>query len=100
MQAQQTVILDRPDSLYQQKFETIFWANLRNGFLNQRILTNLNAAYNPEHGGVMARANVWYVLSDFWKVGIAAVGFWGPDQSLFGRYKTNDQVEVDLVFSW
>jgi hypothetical protein len=100
MQAQQTVILDRPDTLYNQKFETILWSNLKNGFLNQKIETNLNAAYNPEHGDVMARANIWYVLTDFCKVGVTTIGFWGASQSLFGRYKKNDQIEFDVVFSW
>jgi len=100
MQAQQTLILDRPDTLYSQKYETILWSNLRNGFLNQKVETNLNAAYNPEHGDVMARANVWYVLTDFCKIGVTTIGFWGPSQSLFGRYKKNDQIEFDVVFSW
>jgi hypothetical protein len=100
MQAQQTMIIDRPDTLYSRKFETILWANLRNGFLNQKIETNLNASYNPEHGAVMAKANAWYVLTDSWKIGVTAVGFWGDSQSLFGRYKYNDQIEMDIVFSW
>lgn len=100
MQVQQTFLFDRPDTAYDLKFETIFWANLRNGFLNQKIETNLNAAYNPEHGGVMAKANAWYVVTDWWKVGITAIGFRGNAQSLFGRYQNNDQVEIDLVFSW
>lgn len=100
MQAQQTLIVDRPDTLYSRKYETILWANLKNGFLNQKLETNLNAAYNPEHGDVMARANVWYALTDFLKVGVTTIGFWGPSQSLFGRYKKNDQIEFDVVFSW
>lgn len=100
MQAQQTMIIDRPDTLYSRKFETILWANLRNGFLNQKIETNLNASYNPEHGDVMAKANAWYVFTDSWKIGVTVVGFWGDSQSLFGRYKYNDQVEMDIVFSW
>jgi hypothetical protein len=100
MQAQQTYILDRSDSLFDRRFETIVWANLKNGFLNQKIETNLNVAYNPEHDDGMAKANLWYVLSDHWKVGVTLVGFWGPSQSLFGRYAKNDQMELDLVFSW
>ncbi|MEE9912588.1 MAG: hypothetical protein K4571_12795 [Deltaproteobacteria bacterium] len=100
MQAQQTLILDRPDTLYNQKLETIVWSNLKNGFLNQKVETNLSIAYNPEHGAAMAKANAWYALSDAWKVGVTAVTFRGPSQSLFGRYSKNDQVELDLVFSW
>ena len=100
MQAQQTVINDRPDTLYDRKFETILWANLKNSFMNQKIETNLNIAYNPEHGDTMARVNVWYVFTDAWKVGITAVSFDGPSESLFGRFSKNDQVEMDIVFSW
>ena len=100
MQAQQTYIFDRPDALFDRQFETIVWANLKNGFINQKIETNLNFAYNPEHADAMAKANAWYILTDHWKVGLTVVGFWGPSQSLFGRYSKNDQLELDLVFSW
>ena len=48
----------------------------------------------------MAKANAWYTLSDSWKVGVTAIGFWGNSQSLFGRYKNNDQLELNLVYSW
>ena len=100
MQAQQTYMMDRIDTLFDRQFETILWANLKNGFMNQKIETNLNVAYNPEHNDTMAKANAWYTLTDHWKVGLTVVGFWGPSQSLFGRYSRNDQVELDLVFSW
>jgi hypothetical protein len=100
MQAQQKVILDRPETLYDRKFETLFWFNLKNGFLNQKIETNLNLAYNPEHGDTMAKANAWYVFTDSWKTGVTMVAFWGPSQSLFGRYSKNDQVEAEIVYSW
>ena len=68
--------------------------------MNQKIETNLNMAWNPEHGDTMARADLWYVFTDSWKVGVTAVSFDGPSQSLFGRYAHNDQVEMDVVFSW
>jgi hypothetical protein len=100
MQAQQTLIKDRPDTLYDRQFETIIWANLKNFFMNQKIETNLNLAYNPEHGDTMTKVNAWYVFTDAWKVGITAVIFDGPSQSLFGRYSKNDQVEIDVIFSW
>ena len=100
MQAQQTMITDRPDTLYDRKYETILWAHLRNNFMNQKIETNLNMAWNPEHGDTMMKADLWYVFTDSWKTGIAAVSFDGPSQSLFGRYSQNDQVELDVVFSW
>ncbi len=100
MQAQQTFLLDRADSMYDRKFETLLWANLKNGFLNQKIETNLNLAYNPEHGDSMAKANAWYVFTDSWKAGLTAVAFWGPSQSLFGRYSKNDQVEAEIIYSW
>jgi len=100
MQAQQTLITDRPDTLYDRKFETLLWAHLRNNFMNQKIETNLNMAWNPEHGDTMVRADLWYVFTDSWKVGVTAVSFDGPSQSLFGRYAHNDQVEMDVVFSW
>lgn len=100
MQAQQTVIMNRPDTLYDRKFETLFWGNLKNGFMNQKVETNLNLAYNPEHGDIMAKANAWYVFTDYWKAGLTAVAFWGPYESLFGRYSKNDQIEAEVVFSW
>ncbi len=100
LQAQQTAIIDRPDTLYERRFETLFWANLKVFWLNQKIETNINIAYNPEHGDGMARANAWYVFTDSWKAGVTAVTFTGPSQSLFGRYSRNDQVEGELRYSW
>lgn len=99
-QAQQTLILSRPGTIYHKEFETLIWVNLKNGFMNQKVETNLNLAYNPEHGDTMARANAWYVFTDAWKTGIAAVALSGPSQSLFGHYAENDQVEVNVVYSW
>jgi hypothetical protein len=100
MQAQQTVILSRPGALYDRNFETLLWANLKVGWMNQKIETNLNLAYNPEHGDGMAKVNAWYVFTDSWKTGITAVFFTGPPQSLFGRFSRNDQVEAELIYSW
>ena len=46
------------------------------------------------------KANAWYVFTDSWKAGVTAVAFWGPSQSLFGRYSKNDQIEAEVIFSW
>jgi hypothetical protein len=100
LQAQQTLILTRPDTLYERKFETLLWANLKKGWMNQKIETNLNIVYNPEHGDGMAKVNAWYVFTDFWKGGITAVFFTGPPQSLFGRFSGNDQFEAELRYAW
>ncbi len=100
MQAQQTISLGNVDLLYERKIETILWANLRAGFLNQKIETNLSFAYNPEHGDYMAKANAWYVFTDNWKAGGTYIAFTGPPQSYFGRYSRNDQVEAEVVYSW
>jgi len=100
VQAQQTVIMNRPDTLYNRKFETLLWGNLKNGWMNQRLETNVNIAYNPEHNGFMARANVTYVLTDSWKGGVGAAVLKGDPQSLFGRFSRNDQIEANLVYSW
>ncbi len=100
LQAQQTALINRPSTLYEHRFETLLWANLKVFWLNQKVETNINIAYNPEHGDGMARANAWYVFTDSWKAGVTAVSFTGPSQSLFGRYSRNDQVEGDLRYSW
>ena len=100
MQAQQTIIIHRPDTLYERKAETILWANLKAGWMNQKVETNLSVAYNPEHGATMVKANVWYVFTDSWKAGIIAIDLNGPPQSIFGRYAQNDQVAAELVYSW
>jgi len=100
IQAQQTVIFDRTDGLYERKFETILWANLKVGWMNQKVETNLAVAYNPEHGSHMTTAKAYYTFTDFWKAGVTAVFFNGPPLSLFGRYAMNDQVEAELVCSW
>jgi hypothetical protein len=99
-QAQQTWIFGNVDLLYERKVETIIWANLKAGFMNQKIETNVNVAYNPEHGDRMSKANAWYVFSDAWKAGVTYVGFTGPQQSFFGRFSRNDQAEAELVYSW
>lgn len=100
LQAQQTVIFDRPDTLYDKEFETILWINLKVGWLNQRMETNLNIACNPEHGATMIRPSVSYVLSDTWKISVNGLLLNGPPQSLFGRYAANDQVEMILTKTW
>lgn len=100
MQAQQTVILGNTDLFYERKVETILWANLKASFLNQKIETNTSMAYNPEHGDRMAKANAWYVFSDYWKAGGTYIAFTGPAQSFLGRYSRNDQVEAEVIYSW
>jgi hypothetical protein len=100
MQAQQTIILGNIDLLYERKVETILWGNLKIGWLNQKVETNFNIAYNPEHGDTMSKANAWYVFTDSWKAGIIAIDLNGPPQSIFGRYARNDQVATELVYSW
>jgi hypothetical protein len=100
VQAQQTVIFDRPDTLYDRGIETLLWFNIKAWWMNQKLETNLNIAWNPEHGDLMAKANAWYVFTDAWKAGMTVVSFCGPAQSLFGRYAANDQVEAEVVYSW
>ncbi len=100
VQVQQTLIFGNVEALYEKDVETLIWANVKAGWMNQKIETNVNIAYNPEHGDHMAVANAFYVFSDFWKAGIAAVSFNGPPQSIFGRYARNDQIEAEIIYSW
>lgn len=100
MQAQQTIIMNRPDTLYERKVETLLWANLKVFWMNQKVETNMNIAYDPEHGSTMAKANAWYAFTDSWKAGMTAIDLNGPSQSIFGRYARNDQVEAELTYSW
>ncbi len=100
LQAQQTEIFDRPASLYEKERETLLWANLKVSWLNQKVETSLNVAYNPEHGASMVRPGIVYILSDQWKVSINGLLLDGPPQSIFGRYAHNDQVEMTVTFSW
>jgi hypothetical protein len=100
VQAQQSMIMNRPDTMYEREIETLLWANLRVFWMNQKLETTGTIAYDPEHGGIMAEGNAWYVLTDSWKAGVAAVGLYGPSQSLFGRHELNDQLEGELVYSW
>jgi hypothetical protein len=100
VQAQQTVLFGNVELLYERQVETLLWANLRAGFMNQKIETNINLAWNPEHGDRMTLVNGWYVFSDFWKAGLAYVALTGPGQSLFGRFSRNDQIEAEIRYSW
>jgi hypothetical protein len=100
IQAQQTIIVDRPDTLYDLKAESILWSNLKAGWMNHKVETGLSVAYNPEHGATMVKANAWYVFTDSWKAGVTAIDLNGPPQSIFGRYSQNDQVEAELIYAW
>lgn len=100
LQAQQTVIVDRPATLYERTVETILWANLRVHWMNQKIETNFNLACNPEHGASMVRPSAYYVFNDSWKAGVVCMLLNGPRQSIFGRYASNDQIELVTVYSW
>jgi len=100
IQAQQTLILDRPDSLFERAIETLLWANLKTDWLNQKIETSLNLAYNPEHGANMTKAGISYVFTDSWKADINALLLHGPPQSIFGRYAMNDQIGLEVIYQW
>jgi hypothetical protein len=100
MQAQQTIILGSTNLLYEKKAETTLWANLKVGWMNQKIETSVNVAYNPEHGDTLSKASGWYMFSDAWKAGVTATSLNGPAQSIFGRYSRNDQVDGELIYSW
>ncbi len=100
LQAQQTMIVDRPATLFEKEIETILWANFRVQWMNQKIETILNLAYNPEHGANMVRPSIYYVFTDSWKTGIIGLLLDGPPQSIFGRYAKNDQIEMVMVYSW
>jgi hypothetical protein len=100
VQVQQTMTLGNIGLLYERKFETILYANLKASFMNQKIETNLSGAYNPEHGDRMSKTNAWYVFSDAWKAGLTYIAFAGPAQSFLGRYSRNDEVEADIIYSW
>ncbi|MHB8773194.1 MAG: DUF1302 domain-containing protein [Syntrophales bacterium] len=100
LQVQQTLILQRPETLYEREIETILWTNLKIGLMNRKIETNLSFAYNPEHGATMAKTNVWYIFTDSWKAGVSGIAFAGPPQSTFGRYANNDELGAELVYSW
>lgn len=100
VQGQQTVTLGNTGRLYEKNVETILWVNLRTGFMNQKIDTNMSAAWNPEHRDRMTKANIWYVFSDAWKAGATWLAFTGPEQSFLGRYSRNDQVEAEVRMAW
>ncbi len=100
VQAQQTMILDRPDTLYERRVETLIWASLKVGWLNQKVETSLSLASNPEHGADMVKAGAMYIFSDSWKAEITAIFLSGPPQSLFGRYAANDQIGLEVVYQW
>ena len=100
LQAQQTIIIDRPAGLYDRSCETILWANLRVYFLNQKLETTLNPVYNPEHGAGMLRAGITYIITDAWKTSLTGLILDGPPASLFGRYAANDQLSLELVYAW
>ena len=94
------MILDRPTTLYERGVETILWANLRVGWLNQKVETALTLSYNPEHGAGMVKAKAYYTITDAWKTGITVLALDGPPLSSFGRYGNNDQIEMEVIMSW
>jgi len=100
LQAQQRLIVDRPATLFDREIETILWVSFRVGWMNRKIETNFNLAYNPEHGASMVRPSVYYIFSDSWKAGLIGLLLDGPPQSIFGNYSKNDQIEMVVVYSW
>ncbi|MDH4162592.1 MAG: hypothetical protein OEW15_07860 [Nitrospirota bacterium] len=100
VQGQQTMTLGNVDDLYERKIESILWANLKTTFMNQKIETNMSAAFNPEHNDRMIKINGWYVVSDAWKAGATWIAFTGPEQSFFGRYARNDRIEAEVRYFW
>jgi hypothetical protein len=100
LQAQQTLITDRPSTLYERRVETILLTSLKAGWLNQKVETTLTLSWNPEHGAGMVKAKASYTINDAWKTGVTFLALDGPPLSLFGRYGNNDQVGVELVRAW
>jgi len=100
LQAQQTEIFNRPNTIYEDERETLIWVNLRIDRLIERLIVNLNIAVNPEHGATMIRPTLSYTLNDSWKLTMAGLMLSGPAQSLFGRYADCDQVETTLTYAW
>jgi hypothetical protein len=100
LQAQQTVIRERTDLLYDRTIETILWGNIKTGWMNQKLETNLNFAYNPEHGDYLGRAKAVYIVTDAWKTAITAVTLSGDPHSIFGRFARNDQLGAEIIYSW
>jgi len=100
MQVQQALILDRPETLYERKLETIIWANLKVGLMNQKVENEYQLRLQSRAWDNMAKANAWYVFTDAWKAGISGITFTGPSQSIFGRYARNDELGAELVYSW
>ncbi|MGC8493549.1 MAG: hypothetical protein ACP5SH_17650 [Syntrophobacteraceae bacterium] len=100
LQAQQTLIIDRPDTLYQKEVETLLWGSLIALRKNHRIELSLTLAYNPEHGDWMFKPGAYYVFTDSLKAGVIRLVLRGPSQSLFGAYSDNEQVEIQTIWSF
>jgi len=91
---------NRPGTLYDRPCETILWANLRIYFLNQKLETTVNPAYNPEHNAALLRVSITYIINDAWKTSLTTLCLHGPPASLFGRYAANDQLGLELIYAW
>jgi len=100
VQAQQSVILSRPEALYERRIEPLLWVNLKVDWLNQKIQTHANLAHNPDHGASMVRAGLSYLWNDAWKADLTVLALSGPSSSLFGRYALNDQIRLQLNYQW
>jgi hypothetical protein len=100
VQAQQTVLLERAGTFSERRVESMLLANLKIGWLNQKVETSLNLAINPEHGATMVRTTATYVFTDAWKASLQAIFLNGPPASIFGRFAANDQIGLDLVYLW
>jgi hypothetical protein len=100
LQVQQTVIVDRPDTLYERQVETLAWSSVKTGWMNRKVESNFTIAYNPEHADIMVKANAAYGFTDYWRAGVTAVIFAGDSQSLFGRFSKNDQLGAEIDFFW
>ena len=61
MQAQQTVIFDRIDALYERKIETILWANLKVGWMKQKARQTSLSRTTPSTGSHMTTAKAYHV---------------------------------------
>jgi hypothetical protein len=99
-QVSQVVLLEPAADLAIADPETRFTASLRRSFLGERLELEVRGIYTLDRESWFVLPRVSYVLWDALRLRLGYLAIGGPQESLIGQYKENDEVVLQARYSF
>jgi hypothetical protein len=100
VQVNQIILLDSAPRLIIADPETRLTALVRRRFLQERLELELRSTYSLERGGWFAFPRVSYLLTDDLRVRVGYLALGGSRNSLIGQFGRNDEVVMQVRYSY